>query len=80
MVRQALPVLVGEQARQRVKLLVLVVIEECIAVVQVADTRDRQLLRVVTAGARRDGEQRRTGGEQQRADGGGQRQTPTPSP
>jgi hypothetical protein len=80
MVRQAVPVVVGEQARQRVELFVLVVVEECIAVVQIADARDRQLLRVVTAGARAAREQHRTGGEQQRAHGGSLAQAPTPSP
>ncbi len=46
-VRDQVPVLVGREAGDRLEVLILEVIKEHVAVVQVADARDRQLLRVV---------------------------------
>ena len=65
--RHAVPVLVGEEAREGLELLVLVEIEERIAVVQVADAGDRQLLGVVAGRwRRRRGQDGEHGGKKRR--------------
>ena len=74
MVRHAAPVLVSEQSREGREVIVLIEVEQRVAVVQITDMRDRELLRVVLPRARRAGRQRQHGGEQQRTHAGGSHQ------
>src|ERR1700676_1390029 len=68
MMRQKIPVLIGIEARDRLEIIVRIDIEEHIAVVQIANSRRRKLLRVLPRSpGRGDREQGDGGHEDERA-------------
>jgi len=48
-----LPLLIGHEARDRLEVLILIEIKEYVAIVQIANTGNRQLLRIMAAGSSR---------------------------